>query len=69
MVVHFEVRHLLDGRRLLEEAVYFNLGIQKWSAYYRVALTYRSLLKEIRHSGIVAGISYISFALKGSKKI
>ena len=37
MVMHFEVRHLLDGRRLLEGGVYFNLGTQKSSAYYRAA--------------------------------
>ena len=28
----------------------------------------RRLLEEIRYSGIVAGISYISFVLKDSKK-
>ena len=38
MVTHFEVKHLLDGRRLLEGGVYFNLSTQKDGAYYRAAL-------------------------------
>ena len=33
MLTHFEVRHLLDGRRLLEGGAYFNLGTQKEGAY------------------------------------
>ena len=36
MVTHFQVRHLLDGRRLLEGSI--NLGTQKGGAYYRLAL-------------------------------
>ena len=38
MVTHFKVRHLLEGRRLLEGGTYFNLSTQKGSAYYRTAL-------------------------------
>ena len=57
MVTHFEVRHLLDGWRLLEGGAYFNLSTQKGGTYYRAALiigrrlfeTLR-LLKEIRYS-------------------
>ena len=52
MLTHFEVRHLLDGRRL------FQFGHPKG----------RRLLEEMRYSEIVAGISYISFVLKDSKK-
>ena len=64
MVTHFEVRHLLFGERLLEGGIYFTLGTQKGGAYLKP----QRLLEEIRYSGIVAGISYINFVLKDSKK-
>ena len=68
MATHFEVRHLLDGRPLLEGGVYFNWGTQNGGPYYRaVHIWSPALLEEMRYSGIVAGISYISFVLKDSK--
>ena len=69
MVTHFEVRHLLDRRRFLQGGVYFNLGSRKSGAYYRETLIWSpALIRENTTFWNVAGIGYISFLLKDSKK-